>query len=127
MVDWDRVTAYLGAHREVTNVLLSGGDALTLATDQIEDMLYRLAGISHLRYVRIDSRIPVVLPNRILDDDSLQAVFKAFASSGKQLHITTQFNHPRELTPTSIRSVKGTLQNCLFGDYRRVTSCSSKD
>ncbi len=106
VVDWDRVAAYLRAHREVTNVLLSGGDPLILATDHLEAILRRLAGIRHLRYVRIGSRIPVVLPSRILDDNSLHGAFKAFASGGKQLYVTTQFNHPCELTSASIQSVK---------------------
>jgi len=89
-----------------------------------------LAGISHLQYVRIGSRIPVVLPDRILDDDSLHVVFEAFASSGKQLYITTQFNHPRELTPTSIRSVKrlqedGVIVNNQTVLLKGVNDCSS--
>lgn len=98
--------AYLRTHREATNVLLSSGDPLILATDHLEDILHRLAEIPHLRYVRIGSRIPVVLPSRILDDDSLHEIFRTFASGGKQLYVTTQFNHPRELTSASIQPVK---------------------
>jgi len=130
VVDWDPVVAYLRAHREVTNVLLSGGDPLTLATDHLEAILRRLARIPHLQYVRIGSRIPVVLPHRILDDDSLHAAFRAFASSGKQLYVTTQFNHPRELTATSIRSVQrlqadGVILNNQTVLLKGVNDCPS--
>ncbi len=130
VVDWDRVVAYLTAHREVTNVLLSGGDPLMLTTDHLEDILRRLSRIPHLLYVRIGSRIPVVLPDRILDDDSLHEAFKAFASGEKRLYVTTQFNHPRELTSTSIQSVKrlqgdGVIVNNQTVLLKGVNDCSS--
>ena len=130
VVDWDSVITYLTAHREVSNVLLSGGDLLILATDHLKDILHRLSGISHLRYVRIGSRIPVVLPNRILDDDSLHEAFKAFSSDGKQLYVTIQFNHPRELTSESIRSVKllqedGVIMNNQTVLLKGVNDCPS--
>jgi KamA family protein len=105
VTDWDSVTAYIREHTEITNVLLSGGDPLVLQAAYLQDILQRLADIAHLQYVRIGTRVPVVLPQRITEDETLHDAFRKFSKHGKQLYVTTQYNHVRELTPESLSAV----------------------
>ncbi len=83
---------YIAAHAEVKDVLLSGGDPLLLENQELEGLLSRLRAISHVEILRIGSRLPVTLPERI--DDALCALLRRFAP----LYLNTHFNHPRELT-----------------------------
>jgi KamA family protein len=103
--DWDLVVEYLTKHKEITNVLLSGGDPLTLPTDEIAGILDRLSGISHLKYIRIGTRTPVVFPGRIVEDPKLVDVLSEYSRKNKRLYLTTQFNHPKEITQTSIEAI----------------------
>ena len=106
VTDWDSVIDYIREHKEITNVLLSGGDPLVLQTAYLRSILCRLADIEHLQYVRIGSRVPVVLPKRIIEGDTLHDIFKEFLLHGRQLYITVQYNHAQELTPESLLAVR---------------------
>jgi lysine 2,3-aminomutase len=107
--DWSGIVKYITEHKEITNVLLSGGDPLTLKTDRVATMLDHLSGIDHLRYIRIGTRTPVVCPSRIVEDDKLAATLKECIDREKRIYITTQFNHPRELTSTSNEAISRLL------------------
>jgi lysine 2,3-aminomutase len=120
VTDWDSVTAYIKEHKEITNVLLSGGDPLVLETLYLQDMLRRLADIAHIQYVRIGTRVPVVLPQRIIEDEALHEAFREFLRHGKQLYITTQYNHARELTLESRLAVKMVRQDGLIVNNQTV-------
>jgi len=91
----DREMDYIRAHKEIRDVLISGGDPLTLPTGTLEQILRLLRGIEHVDVIRIGTRIPGVLPMRI--DDELVSMLKRY----HPLWINVQFNHPRELTPES--------------------------
>lgn len=91
------IADYISAHREITNVLISGGDALMNSTALIRRYLELLTPIDHLDFIRFGSRIPVVFPARITEDSELLRLFADY-SKHKQLIVVTQFNHPRELT-----------------------------
>ncbi len=84
---------YIASHTEVRDVLLSGGDPLLLEDGQLEAILLRLKAIPHVEMIRIGSRLPVTLPERITDD--LCQMLRRFSP----LYLNTHFNHPRELTP----------------------------
>jgi lysine 2,3-aminomutase len=86
---------YIREHTEVRDVILSGGDPLTLGDGRLDEILGKLAQIEHLDIVRIGSRLPVVLPQRITDE--LLAVLKKY----KFVWLNTHFNHPHEITPES--------------------------
>lgn len=103
--DWNEVLKYICEHREITNVLLSGGDPLTLPTDRIVNILQKLSEIQHLRFIRIGTRVPVVFPGRIVKDSELINVLKEYSCNDKRLYLTTQFNHPKEITPYSIEAI----------------------
>src|SRR5690242_12197643 len=65
---WEKALAYLEAHTEVRDVLLSGGDPLTIGDDKLDWLLTRLRSIKHIEFLRIGSKVPVVTPQRITKD-----------------------------------------------------------
>ena len=87
------VAAYLAAHHEVEEVILSGGDPLTLSNKKLQQNLAALRELPHIRRLRIHSRIPVVQPARI--DDALLDLLTALPQS---LHVVIHTNHSAELT-----------------------------
>lgn len=90
------VVAYLRAHPEVREVILSGGDPLTLSDERLDGILAAVREVPHIRMVRVDTRVPVVMPARVTDD--LAAVLRGHAPSW----VVTHFNHPRELTEEAV-------------------------
>jgi lysine 2,3-aminomutase len=89
---WEKALGYLEAHTEVRDVLLSGGDPLTIGDDKLDWLLTRLRAIRHIEFVRIGTKVPVVLPQRITKD--LVKMLKKHHPLWMSLHVT----HPRELT-----------------------------
>lgn len=96
---------YISVHKEISNVLVSGGDSLLLSNEMIEKYLKALTSIEHLDLIRFGTRVPVVYPERVLKDAELQQIFRKYAEK-KQIYIVSQFNHPRELTPESKEVVR---------------------
>src|SRR6266700_858660 len=88
---------YLEEHSEIRDVILSGGDPLLLSDRRIEDILKRLRAVPHLEVLRIGSRIPCHLPERITPE--LCDILKKY----HPLYINTHFNHPDELTPEAVK------------------------
>ncbi len=89
---WEKALAYLEAHTEVRDVLLSGGDPLTIGDEKLDWLLTRLRAIKHIEFLRIGTKIPVVLPQRITKD--LVKMLKKHHPLWMSIH----FTHPRELT-----------------------------
>jgi lysine 2,3-aminomutase len=99
---------YIEKHKEINNVLISGGDPLVLSNEVIERFLEVLTKIDHLNFIRFGSRTPVTLPSR-LSDPELLALFKKYSQIDRRLYVVTQFNHPREITPQSISAVSNLI------------------
>ena len=95
---------YVRRHTEINNVLISGGDAFLNSNETIEKYLQYFTGIPTLDFIRFGTRIPVVLPQRILQDSELLQILETYGKR-RQIIIVTQFNHPRELTPEAVRAV----------------------
>jgi lysine 2,3-aminomutase len=89
---WEPAFKYLEQHTEIRDVLLSGGDPLLFSDDKLDKILTRLRSIPHLQFIRIGSRIPIFLPQRITPE--LCAMLKKH----HPLFISIHTNHPRELT-----------------------------
>ena len=100
--EFDKQIAYVAAHPEIRDVLLSGGDPLLLSDEKLENLLGRLRAIPHVEFLRIGSRIPTFLPQRITPE--LCAMLKQF----HPLFLSIHSNHPRELT-TEVRDAMGRL------------------
>lgn len=84
---------YIRNTEEIRDVLLTGGDALALGDDRLEYILKELRAIKHVEIIRIGSRMPVTLPQRITDD--LVNMIKKY----HPVYLNTHFNHPNEITP----------------------------
>jgi len=89
----DRAFAYIAEHKEIWEVILTGGDPLVLSPRRLTEIMRRLSAIEHVKIVRFHTRVPVVEPERI--DAALIAALKA---SGKTAYVALHANHPRELT-----------------------------
>jgi lysine 2,3-aminomutase len=90
---WERALGYIEAHPEVRDVLVSGGDPLTLGDEKLDWLLGRLQAIRHVEFIRIGTKVPVVLPQRITR--ALVRMLRRRRPIWMSLHLT----HPSELTP----------------------------
>jgi len=90
---WDRAIAYIEATPAIRDVLLSGGDPLTLPDDKLEYILSRLRQIPHVEMLRIGTKVPVVLPHRITP--ALTRMLRRYHPLWMSIH----FTHPAELSP----------------------------
>jgi lysine 2,3-aminomutase len=90
--DMDRAFGYIEDHPEVRDILISGGDPLVMDDHALEAILKRLRGIEHVEIIRIGSRTPVVLPQRITD--GLVSMLRRY----HPIYLNTHFNHPSEIT-----------------------------
>lgn len=90
---WEKALQYLEAHTEVRDVLLSGGDPLSIGDDKLDWLLTRLRKIKHIEFIRIGTKIPAVLPMRITRD--LVKMLKKHHPLWMSVHYT----HPTEITP----------------------------
>jgi lysine 2,3-aminomutase len=94
--NWEKAAQYIEAHPEIRDCLLSGGDPLSIGDDKLEWLLNRLRSIPHLEFIRIGTKIPVVMPQRITKD--LCNMLKKYHPLWMSIH----FTHPDELTPETI-------------------------
>ena len=89
---------YIRSHEEIRDVLISGGDPLTMNTKKLESIIAGLRAIPHVDIIRIGTRVPVVLPMRITEE--LLVMLKKY----QPVWINTHFNHPQEITPDAERA-----------------------
>jgi lysine 2,3-aminomutase len=92
----DKSIEYIRSHNEIRDVLLSGGDPLTLTDDLLEYIIKSIYEIDHVEMIRLGTRTPVVMPQRITDD--LTSMLKKY----HPIYVNTHFNHPDEITYESM-------------------------
>jgi lysine 2,3-aminomutase len=90
---WERAIDYIATHPQIRDVLLSGGDPLTLVDSRLEWLLSRLRNIPHVEFLRIGTKVPTVLPQRITT--ALARMLRRYHPLWMSIH----FTHPDELTP----------------------------
>jgi len=95
----ERAIDYIRNNREIRDVLLSGGDALCISNERLEWVLQELRAIEHVEIIRIGTRTPVVLPQRITLE--LVEMLKKY----HPVWLNTHFNHPKEITPESKKAI----------------------
>jgi lysine 2,3-aminomutase len=103
--DDERMIEYIAAHPEIRDVIVSGGDPLTLPPAKLRFFLHSLRDLDHVDVIRIGTRVPVTLPQKLYDRD----LIKLLASAGK-VWIQTHFNHPREVTAEAARVCNALLR-----------------
>src|SRR3954452_8410426 len=96
---------YVRSHRQIRDVIVSGGDPLTLPVGKLRFYLDSLKAIDHVDVIRIGTRVPVTLPQRLFDPELIDLL-----ASAEKVYIQTHFNHPRELTPEAARVCKALLR-----------------
>jgi lysine 2,3-aminomutase len=88
--------AYIRAHREIWEVILTGGDPLVLSARRLKELVAALAAIEHVKVIRVHSRVPVAEPSRVT-----AALVRALKAPGKATYVVLHANHSRELTPAA--------------------------
>lgn len=96
----DKAIEYIKNTPQVRDVLISGGDALVISDDRLEYVLKSLREIPHVEVIRIGSRTPVVMPQRITQQ--LVDMIKKY----HPVWLNTHFNHPKEVTPASMEACR---------------------
>jgi lysine 2,3-aminomutase len=96
----DRALDYIASHREIWEVILTGGDPFMLSSRRVADLSRRLSQIAHVKIVRWHTRVPVVDPTRITPE-----FVAALKSGDKAVYVALHANHPRELTPAARAAV----------------------
>jgi lysine 2,3-aminomutase len=94
----DKALAYISSNPMINDVILSGGDPLMLDDASLHMILTRLRQIPHVKIIRIGTRVPVTLPDRVTPE--LCTMLRGF----HPLYINTHFNHPSEITEASSRA-----------------------
>lgn len=89
---FDAAIEYIRANKKIRDVLISGGDPLILADEEIENLIQKIRSVSHIEFLRIGTRAPVTLPQRITE--KLAAMLKKYSPIWVSIH----FNHPKEIT-----------------------------
>jgi len=100
MADIDKCIDYIRRTPAVRDVLLSGGDCLCVKDSVLETIIKKLREIPHVEIVRLGSRTPVVMPQRITDD--LVNMLKKY----HPIWLNTHFNHPKEMTPEAMEACR---------------------
>jgi len=101
----EKALAWIEATPEINEVLITGGDPLLLSNTKMENLLFRLSRIKHIERIRIGTRTPVTIPQRITD--SLVRDITHFHNPGKrEILIITHFEHPYEITPQSMAAIQ---------------------
>lgn len=96
----DAAIEYIRNTPVIRDVLLSGGDCLLVADDVLEYIISKLRAIPHVQIIRLGSRTPVVMPQRITDD--LVNMLKKY----HPIWLNTHFNHPKEMTPEAMEALR---------------------
>ena len=96
---YESAFAYIAAHPEIRDVIMSGGDPMMLSDRRLEFLLQRLRAIPHVEIIRIGSRITSHLPERITPE------FCEMVKKYHPVYMNTHFNHPSELTPAAVAAL----------------------
>ena len=123
--NFQNAAKYIAEHREITNVIISGGDPLMLPTPVLKQMLDSLLDIDHINYIRIGTRAPVVFPMRLFDDALLSYLKEV--NREKALYIPTHFNHLREITPVARAAVLALRETGIIVNNQAVLLKSVND
>lgn len=103
--DDERMIEYVRHHPEIHDVIVSGGDPLTLPTAKLRFFLEQITAIEHVGVIRLGTRVPVTLPQRVYDPELLGVIERS-----SKVWIQTHFNHPREVTPEAARACRNLIR-----------------
>jgi lysine 2,3-aminomutase len=106
---WQRAFAYIASRPELEDIVVSGGDAYNLRAEQVEAIGTTLLGLDNIRRIRLATKGPAVMPQKILTDTEWIDAVTRVVDLGRKLHkevvIHTHFNHPNEITGITQRAM----------------------
>lgn len=102
---------YIRQHPEIDNVLITGGDPLMLSVGRLESIIARVKSISHVKTVRIGTKVPAFDPDSI--SDKVLSMLRQMCSDECQIYLMVQFNHHRELTSRACAKLEAILAHRL--------------
>jgi len=108
LAEWEPVWETLHADASIQEVILSGGDPLLLTDHRLQELCDRISEIPHVKRLRIHSRLPVVLPNRI--HTGLLEMFQRLAESGIVVWMVIHANHPNEIADDAETAIRKLVQ-----------------
>jgi lysine 2,3-aminomutase len=103
--DDERMIDYVRRHPQIRDVIVSGGDPLTLPSNKLKYFLHSLRDIDHVDVIRIGTRVPTTLPQKLYDPELVEIL-----ASAEKVWIQTHFNHPREITPEVARVARALMR-----------------
>lgn len=113
----DSAISWIKAHDEITEVLVTGGDPLTLDNKSLHNIIGRIAAIEHVERIRIGTRTPVTLPYRI--DEGFLELLKSYHKPGyREIAVMTHVENPAELTPDALDAITK-IRQCGIAVYNQ--------
>jgi Lysine 2,3-aminomutase len=112
--DWINIKQYLESQPDINEVILSGGDPLTLSNRKLKTWIERLESVPHLKFLRIHSRVPIVIPNRI--DEELLSMLK---NSRLRIILVVHSNHASELDDLTCKQLNQLVQHQITVSIRQ--------
>ena len=104
--DVDGAVRYIASRKEVTDVLLSGGDPLMLPPSRLERLISAVASVPHVRTIRVGSKVPAYMPARLAPGSGIVDVLARHSPPGRRIYLACHFSHPRELSPQAHRALR---------------------
>ena len=118
----DMMLDYIRRHEEIRDVLISGGEPLSLGNDKLRYILGQLRRIKHVEIIRFGTRLPVLAPQRFFDEELLDIL-----EEHSPIWINTHFNHPKEITELSEEAVDKLLRKGIPVNNQTVLLKSIND
>lgn len=108
--DMTEAIAYIKSHKEISNVLITGGDPLVASTKKIKPLIDSLSEIEHIKIVRFGTKMTAFNPYRFLEDDSLFEMIRTFTTPNRKMYFMNHFTHPTELTEPAVEALNKLLE-----------------
>ena len=109
--DYDRAIEYIKQHKEINNVLITGGDPFIVKTEKLIALLEKIREIEHVKIVRFGTRMPQFFPMRIYEDKLLLNSMKSFSLSDKRIYVVTHYVHENEITEESLKCIDSLINS----------------
>ncbi len=105
VADTEKALKYINEHKEINNILLTGGDPLMLPTDKIACIIAKLRKMAHIQIIRIGTKVPAFDPERIINNKSLLEMIDTYSLGSQKIYFIVHFNHVKELTQKAVKAL----------------------
>lgn len=111
ITDYQAACEYVGKHKEINNVLITGGDGLMLSTGKLEKIISTLRTIDHVKIIRIGTKLLAYNPFRVLNDPELGELIKKYSLPDRRIYFMLHFSHPNEITHVSLEACERLIKS----------------